>query len=184
MSRLIILEGPDECGKSTLAGNIARYFNGVSFHSTASKKLFPALEDYHRNILDNARENMSNGHVVVLDRFWPSEIAYGTKLFRPDSGYEAIAEQIHAEVVKENYLYVFCFSRHAWSRYKRGHTDPAHSLTEEQYRKVWKNYTEIYTVLKSLGANLIQYILEEDGMEEEQLTRFMQYVKELTKVAE
>jgi thymidylate kinase len=181
MKRLIILEGPDECGKSTLAGNIARYFKGVQLHSTASPKLFPALEDYHKNILANAVDNMENGLTVVLDRFWPSEVAYGCKLFRPESEYQLVAEALHTEVVKHNYLYIFCFSTQGWNRYKKGHVDPAHSLTLEQYLQVWKNYQEIRDILMKLGVNTIPYILEEDGLDETKLAKFMSYVEALTK---
>lgn len=179
--RVIILEGPDECGKTTLAFNLARFFHCSVWHSTACKELFPALPPYHKNIMDNIRDNLLIGNSVVLDRFWPSEVAYG-KLFRPDSGYGAFADSFHNEIKKLNYLYVFCMSPSSWGRYKQGHVDPAHSLTREQYRKVWDNYTEIYNGMKNRGEKCLLYVLDTDGTHvPEQHAQFLGVINELTK---
>jgi thymidylate kinase len=167
---LYILEGPDCCGKTTLAKKFAQERHAFYFHSTATPKLFSALDDYHKNIIENVHTNQALGFSVILDRFWPSEVAYG-KVFRPESGYDF--ERI-AELTDEcNPLYVFCFAKGAWARYAQGHTDPAHSLTKEQFFQVAENYKKIYASLQSLGAKVISYVMEEDGKDEESLKSYM-----------
>lgn len=164
--KLIIIEGPDECGKTTLARTLAIALNGVALHSTASKALFQALPDYHKNILDNCEQNVELGRTVILDRFWPSEVAYGLKMFRSDSNYDLVADKLHERIKKLNYLYVFCFSPGSWNRYKQGHVDPAHSLTKDQYCEIWKSYERLHDNMKKLGDNVLLYIFDHDGTEE------------------
>lgn len=159
---LIILEGPDCCGKTQLSEYMGRFFDGFVFHCTASKKLFPGLEDYHLNIMDNVEFNLELGHTVILDRFWPSEMAYGP-LFRPDSGYGELAHTLQGRIEKLKHLYVFCFSENGLRRYIKGHTDPAHSLTREQYMQVWQNYLGLYKNLVAWGSPTATYSIEQDG---------------------
>lgn len=179
--RVIILEGPDECGKTTLAFNLAQFFHSSVFHSTATKALFQALPDYHKNIMDNVRDNLLIGNSIVLDRFWPSEIAYG-KLFRPASNYGDVADYLHNEIKKLNYLYIFCMSPSAWGRYKKGHVDPAHTLSFEDYTKVWLNYVELYNGMVAHSEKAILYVLDTEGTHEPvKHAEFMNLVYELTK---
>ena len=101
----------------------------------------------------------------VFDRFWPSEVAYGKMLLRPDSNYEfeAIEENLH----KINALYVWCFSGQGWNRYREGHEDPAHALQQHQYYQVCQNYREINGMMKKrrVERNLL-YEIESDGSPE------------------
>lgn len=173
MSKLIILEGPDCCGKTQLSHNLARFFKGMIFHCTASPALFPALPDYHRNIMDNVDTNIELGNTVILDRFWPSEMAYGVKLFRPNSGYGEIATELFNKTQKHNCIYIFCFSSMGWNRYKVGHNDPAHSLSREEYDQIWENYKYTYELLKSGDTKTALYSIEDDGDDHVKLATFL-----------
>ena len=167
------MEGPDECGKTTLAKAMALENNGVYLHSTATPALFPALMDYHRSILENVKANLEMGRDVILDRFWPSEYVYGLNLFRPHSGYSPsemmqAVEELHGK-------YVYCFSRKGLERYRKGHVDPAHSLTDEQYRRVYACYTQCYhqqMVRDSKSCHI--YIMEQDAATDNDFNRFIQ----------
>lgn len=163
MSRLYILEGPDCCGKTTLAKAFAWGRPRTAyFHSTASPALFPALMDYHQNILDNVKVNLENGLDVILDRFWPSEYVYGLNMFRPHSGYNPT--QFQKQVTELGGLYVFCFSSTGLKEYKKGHQDPAHSLNDEQYRTIYNYYKMCYEQLKAVApSSVVLYDLQHDG---------------------
>lgn len=177
--KLIIIEGPDECGKSTLSRILARALNGVILHSTASKTLFPALPDYHRNIMANVELNVGElNKTIILDRFWPSEWSYG-KLLRPEThkSYDEVADELHKRILNHKYLYIFAFSRNGWSRYAEGHVDPAHSLTGDQYREIWKNYETLYGMLINMDSNVLMYVLEDDGMEDDSISVFVSRVR-------
>lgn len=180
--KLIIIEGADECGKSTLAKILARALNGVALHSTATPALFSALPDYHNNIMENVENNVELGRTVILDRFWPSEMAYGVNLFRPNSGYAEVADALHQRIIKLDYLYIFAFSYSGWNRYKKGHTDPAHSLTEEQYATIYKFYIKHFEQIKQLGVTCIPYILEVDGVNDINMISFIRSVKNLLRI--
>ncbi len=171
--KLIILEGPDCCGKSTLSHNLSRFYRGTIFHCTASGKLFPALEDYHNNIMDNVDTNIELGNTVILDRFWPSEMAYGVKMFRPHSNYAETADKLLQRTLIHKPIYIFCFSIQGWNRYKVGHVDPAHSLSKEQYMMVWQNYFEVYKGLHDMGVKTAVYSIEDHGVDPANLAEFL-----------
>lgn len=163
MSKLIIFEGPDCCGKTTLAKAYARANKAMYFHCTATPALFNALGDYHINVFDNAETNIANGVDVVLDRFWPSEVAYGVMFKRPSSQYPY--NRLSELCYQANALYVFCMSPGAWDRYAKGHIDPAHSLTKAEFYMVYENYKQLYKKQAELDPiRTISYILEDDGM--------------------
>ena len=147
--KLFIVEGIDCTGKSTLTRHMARETGAIYFHATASKKLFPGLADYHNNIMDNVEHNLANGHDIVLDRFWPSEVAYGLGCMRLDSGYQNVWPAIHNRIKKQQVCYIMCFSSFAYARYEKGHEDPAHCLSKDQFANVLAAYTEVLKFLRS-----------------------------------
>lgn len=98
---LIILEGIDGCGKSTLAQALADYFNS---HGKSSK-IVKAPSDYMRKHVEKIKSPISrtllflgdiaelidqeivpalnSGYIVICDRLWPSTLVYQmTELFR------------------------------------------------------------------------------------------------------
>ena len=77
MSTLIILEGPDGAGKSTLARKLYRamgprtkYFHHGPYHGVAEDKL--AIE-----YLSSIEDALADDRDVILDRSWISEKVYG-----------------------------------------------------------------------------------------------------------
>ena len=85
---IIIVEGPDCSGKTTLSRYLSVEFNrrgnrSVYFHCAGNKELFPAMSAFQQCVLDNAKWNKSNGSIVIIDRHWPSEYIY-RPIFRPD----------------------------------------------------------------------------------------------------
>jgi thymidylate kinase len=160
MNPPVIVEGPDCCGKTTLSRHLAQKYGWIYWHCTASKALFPGLADYHENILDNIQESEQT---FVLDRFWPSEVAYGSWLLRPRNNYTLRAAIIHEALARVGGLYVFCFSAKGWDRYRAGHEDPAHALSKDQYYQVYANYKNLF---QELDYNkVLLYNLDTDGQD-------------------
>lgn len=72
MSGLIIIDGPDAAGKTTLAKRLVSEHNGTYIHLTYVKD---GMYEYQLNQLLYVI-NMSKEQLVVVDRHWMSEICY------------------------------------------------------------------------------------------------------------
>ena len=140
-NRLIIFEGPDCVGKTTLSLAVAKTMKMPIAHLTCTTKLAVGMVDYQVNAIENAKTNMDlHGCGYVLDRHWPSELCYGAHfrgIQRPD-----VAASIEA-AEKLNPLYVFCMDakgvESAVARH-RENSDPAHPYEDKDYRIVYSNY--------------------------------------------
>lgn len=135
---IVILEGPDCCGKTTLAKKLMQKTAGVYFHSDNVPELIPAMKQYHESILRNAQVNNELGSGVFLDRHWPSQWVYG-QLFRP---------QLHDPGMFNYWLkyygnvrYLFCHrddSIEAHAKERHG----SHPYTDAEYIKIVAKYAE------------------------------------------
>lgn len=74
---LIVLEGPDGAGKTTLAEHICNKYDGLYVHRTWSKTM--DVWEHHTEGLRIAHENYRD-RLVVVDRLFPSEMIYGKSL--------------------------------------------------------------------------------------------------------
>jgi thymidylate kinase len=172
MKRLIILEGIDCTGKTTLAAAIAKQLNAVRLKCTASPDLFIGLQDYHKNMLHNAKLNLENS-VVVMDRFWPSEVAYGA-VMRPNLPYDNSV--IEKAVLELDHVYVLCTDTDAGERYfnEVNRDDPAHKLTPEQFDKIEHNYIQIFKTMENReDTQVVLYSMTVEGKDEKSLEKFI-----------
>lgn len=82
-NKVIIIEGPDFSGKSTLAQDLMqRYRNHVYIHCAVTSDIY-AL---HTTAIRNAF-NLSNDFTVIIDRLHYSELVYGP-IFRNGVSYD------------------------------------------------------------------------------------------------
>jgi hypothetical protein len=71
---LIIIDGPDGSGKTTLAKEIVRRTGAHYIHLTYRHKL--RMFTYHTAALHRATKLIAQGKLVVIDRLWMSELCY------------------------------------------------------------------------------------------------------------
>lgn len=99
---IIILEGPDGAGKTTLGREIVRQSGGLYMHLTLKSKMWR----YQTAALRWAcRESMTK--LVVVDRHWISELIYG-KIYRNLSQFPIAARAMHRTWLRFGALYVMC----------------------------------------------------------------------------
>jgi len=81
---IILLEGADASGKTTLARHLVRQHGARYLHSTVRKDVWR----WHVGALRWAARLAAAGRLVVMDRHWHSEQVYGP-VFRGKAGYGA-----------------------------------------------------------------------------------------------
>jgi thymidylate kinase len=159
---LIILEGPDCVGKTTLGKYLAKELDGVFWHLTASRTLVAAMQDYQQNTLDNAKVNINEiDRAVIIDRHWPSEMIYG-QVFRPetvkDFNHKHLSDQINAM----NGIYILCWHDDVVIRHRK-EEDPDHPYDDDSFTKVCNGYQTFYKNYRALNNNWIDYSIPKWG---------------------
>lgn len=106
---IVILEGSEQCGKTTLARKIQDKYKAYYFHGSRPEN--GNFLEYHWKMFNSALEAARNGHVVVLDRHLVSHQVYGT-LF--DGGLCYNTHKMHramesiCELFGVELMFVFC----------------------------------------------------------------------------
>lgn len=140
--RLFIVEGPDACGKTTFSNYLAQRLDAGYIHMAGTKSLFPAMNDYSVNCLENAQFALLNGKHFVFDRMWPSELCYGGH-FR---GKTEDDSRFIANMVKPfKPIYIFCMDHGcepAADRHEE-HIDEAHPYKRDDFVSVYQNYDSL-----------------------------------------
>lgn len=158
--KLIIIEGPDGMGKTSLARFIARRLNAVIFHATA-KGIQNDQAGYLLNILHNAEENMAIHECpIVLDRHWPSETAYAPVL-RPEKMHNM--GQCFAKCVEMGAKYVFCMPLNTKSLLRFVDKQEPGDADLNQYKQIVDNYWKVIANMQKDGIKPVLYFIEEHG---------------------
>lgn len=110
MSKLkgvIVLEGPDGAGKTTLAEALCKKYDGHYIHRTWRKGM--DVFDHHTEALQIANQ-LAHEQLVVIDRLWPSEAIYG-QVYRKESDYKHNSRAMDRVLLRMSALYVLCVPR-------------------------------------------------------------------------
>jgi len=99
---IIVLEGADASGKTTLANYFREKYGARYLHSTVRRDIWR----WHLGALNLACK-LADHHLVVLDRHWLSELIYGL-VFRGGPAYDLGARSIDRVLRKHGALYVLC----------------------------------------------------------------------------
>ena len=174
--RLIICEGPDNCGKSTLAKKIARHYGGVYWRLTSGPGLneHAAMALYQKNALDNAEVNITAGKVVVLDRHWPSDQVYGSIL----RGHPSCAGHVMEQQCEElDAIYIYTHRHNAVEEHAKT-KDPDHPYDDSVFAQVVKTY-DVFMADLQQRQPVIGYYLDNFIGRPEQLDAFIQGLRKL-----
>ena len=104
MNGLIILDGPDGTGKTTLAEFLVKKHDAVYMHLTYRWK--DKMFEYHTAALHKAVK-LSTTRLVVIDRLWPSEVCYANA-YRGGSKWPTMWRMMDRVINKVAGLYVIC----------------------------------------------------------------------------
>lgn len=99
---IIILEGPDGAGKTTLGRELVRQTGGLYMHLTLKSKMWR----YQTAALRWAVRE-SQKRLVVVDRHWISENIYG-QVYRQSSAFPIAARAVHRTWLRFGAVYVLC----------------------------------------------------------------------------
>lgn len=114
-SGLIILDGPDGTGKTTLANDLIKEYGAKYLHLTYRWK--DRMHLYHTAALLHCLSLVNKGHLVVLDRWWPSELLYAAE-FRGGSPWPHIPRLLDRLAIQYGALYILCLP-YRMSTYKK-----------------------------------------------------------------
>lgn len=103
---IIVLEGPDGTGKTTLAEELQDIYGAKVIHATWSPELEKDMENYHLGIINEAL-SCCKDRLVVLDRSWISEFIY-SEVYRNGTNYPNLADKAFNLLQEAKTLYVFC----------------------------------------------------------------------------
>lgn len=101
---IIILEGPDGAGKTTLGQHMAKQLNGTYLH--LSYRWPDHMFEYHTAAIRYAIRK-SHKHPVIIDRWWPSEALYAAE-YRGGSKWEHMGRMMDRVARKHSAIYVYC----------------------------------------------------------------------------
>ena len=106
MRGLIILDGPDGAGKTTLAKRIIERHGGTYLHLTYRWK--NNMFEYHTAALHHAISKCEK-ELVIIDRLWMSEVIYST-VYRGKSQWPHMGRMMDRVIRKHAGMYVMCFA--------------------------------------------------------------------------
>lgn len=141
MKGLIILDGPDGSGKTTLGKRLCEKYGGKYLHLTYRWK--NNMFAYHTAALNHAIA-LSSKQLVVIDRLWMSEIIYAS-VYRNGSAWPHMGRMMDRVVRKHAGMYILCFSETLKQHNKRFMELKA--ARQEMYNDtsdVWALYHSLY----------------------------------------
>ena len=135
MEKVIIIEGCDASGKSTLASQIMqKYPNYMYIHNAVTDD----MQSLHENTIDVAM-CASVDHTVIIDRLHLSEKIYGT-IFRNKTAYDT--DEFDAIVTKlPNVVKILCVVDKETSMSK--HAERKDIEMYDNVSKVWDMYNDV-----------------------------------------
>lgn len=101
---IIILEGPDGAGKTTLGQHMAKQLNGTYLH--LSYRWPDHMFEYHTAAIRWAIRK-SHKQPVIIDRWWPSEALYAAE-YRGGSKWPQMGRMLDRVARKHGAVYTYC----------------------------------------------------------------------------
>lgn len=140
---IIILEGPDASGKTTLAKFLRDEYHARYFHLTYRWR--NKMDTYHTAAVRHAVRLASEGELVVLDRCWPSEAIYAD-VFRGGTPWPQAGRILDRVLLKHSALTIFCLPPSTQTAVERhaAHRDPDHPYDDKTFRGCVQRYLDMF----------------------------------------
>lgn len=141
---IIILDGPDGSGKTTLADYYIKQYGARYIHLTY--RWVNNMFEYNTAAVDYAARLAAQGELVIIDRLWMSEIVYDLA-FRSKHKNPGLGRMIDRMVLKYSGIYVICLpvnTREYLSHFDRLKDSrlelfPTIEKAYNEYTKIWDN---------------------------------------------
>lgn len=135
---IIVLDGPDGTGKTTLATHLRDAHGARMFHLGSKHAKNAFLNNWA--MLENLLHHHEKGRLVVLDRMWLSEHVYGS-VFRPDDNRDDLGRLMHRVLLTHGALHVVCTGdTDELVAQQSVNQDPDHPYDDVRFRRVCDMY--------------------------------------------
>ena len=157
---IFVLEGPDNGGKSTLAKALARQCGAEIIHSIY--RFRGRMNAYHLAQFRKALRTAQN-RPVVMDRWWPSEVAYGNT-YRDGCEY-ADTLPFFQQLAHDYWVsYTYCMPARweeywNWCKKVWKSDEEMYDLDKAKYHWLWLNYRDVMFDHRNSNnrSNVMQY---------------------------
>lgn len=147
---LVILDGPDATGKTTLARRFCELYNAHYIHLT--RRWVNNMFEYNTAALHHAI-GLAEHQLVVIDRLWMSELVY-SEAFHGGTKYPHMGRLIHRVVQKHAGIYIMCLDSDINVNRKRFST--MQGKRQEMYASndmVHMYFNDLYHGIKDCGLD-------------------------------
>src|SRR5258708_10796608 len=117
---IIVLEGADQSGKTTLASHLVNVYGAYYMHA----KVWKQMLKWHSGIMRRAVRLSARGELVVLDRHWISEFVYGS-IFRGGPAYDGARAAHFDQLILQHGIYILCVPSDPQGQLAPFHASPA-----------------------------------------------------------
>lgn len=147
MHPIIVVDGPDGAGKTTLGNELVKLLGAKYLHLTY--RWGSKMNLYHEAALFYILR-AAQTQPVVLDRWWMSELAYAN-VYRGGSKWPLMYRMFEKAAIRHSIVYVMCRPRDldAYVRHFQKLKAEREEMYSDKMEQVWANYAMIEAKLRS-----------------------------------
>lgn len=167
---IVVVEGPDGSGKTTLAMKLCASMGAKYLHLTYRFK--NQMFNYHTAAIELALK-YAEKQPVVIDRWWPSELIYAD-VFRGGSTIKHSGRFLDRVALKHGVTYVFCNPSDEAKYFSR--FDALKETGREMYTSMEGVYQGYQNLYKRLGprTDCVHYDIDTDGKDLENYVEWLE----------